>query len=194
MKKHTVYTIPFRRKREDKTNYKTRLRLLLSGQPRLVARLSSKNVIVQLIGDNAPGDKVLASASTKQLAKLGWKGNGGNTSAAYLAGLLLASKAKKAKITEAIFDIGIQTSKGGSRLYAVLKGAIDGGLSVPASEEIFPTNDRITGKHIQAHAKEMKSKEPEKYKKYFSLYLKKGLNPEEITQHFETIKKKIEAI
>ncbi len=194
MKKHTVYTIPYRRKREGRTNYKVRLRLLLSRKPRLVARLSSKNAVAQLVGYDAVGDKILAASGTKQLAKLGWKGNTGNLSAAYLVGLLLASKAKKAKIQEAVFDIGVQTSIKGSRLYALVKGAMDGGLSIPVSEEILPSNDRIAGKHIADHAKEMKAKEPERYKKYFSLYLKNGLNPEELAQHFEMVKKRIEAI
>jgi large subunit ribosomal protein L18 len=194
MKKHTVYTLPFRRQAEEKTNYKTRLRLLLSRKPRLVARLSSKNALAQLVETMPTGDRILATASSKQLAKLGWKANTGNISAAYLVGLMMANKAKKAKVTEAVLDIGLQTSIHGSRLYALLKGLVDGGLSIPHSDEVFPPADRIAGKHIAAHAKQLKTKEPEKYKKYFSAYLKAGLNPEELDQHFETIKKKVEAL
>ena len=192
MKKHTVYTIPFRRERLGKTNYKLRLRLLLSEKPRLVARLSSKNAMAQLIEYNPPGDKVIAAANSRQLIKLGWKGNAGNISAAYLVGMLLAKNALKAKAKECVFDIGMQTSTKSSRLYALLKGAIDGGLEIPHSESILPDKDRIAGKHIVDHAKLLKTKEPEKYKKYFSAYLKAGLNPEELDKHFETIKKKVE--
>ena len=194
MKKHTIYTIPYRRKREEKTNYRSRLRLLLSGKPRLVVRISSKNALAQIVGYAPAGDKVLASASSKQLLKLGWKGNTGNLTAAYLVGLMIAKKAKKAKVEEVIFDIGMQTSTLGSRIYAMLKGAIDGGLDVPHSVEAFPDDARIQGKHIAAHAKDMKAKEPDRYKKYFSAYLKSGLNPEDIESHFDTIKKKIEAL
>ena len=194
MKKHTIYTIPFRRKREGKTNYKLRLRLLTSEKPRLVARVSSKNAMAQLIEYNAPGDKIIAAANSRQLIKLGWKGNAGNISAAYLVGMLLAKKALKAQVKECIFDIGMQTSTKSSRLYALLKGAIDGGLEVPHSEDILPSKDRIAGKHVADYAKLLKTKEPERYKKYFSLYLKNGLNPEELTMHFDTMKKKIEAM
>jgi large subunit ribosomal protein L18 len=194
MKKHTIYTIAHRRKREEKTNFRTRLKLLLSDRPRLVVRISSKNALAQIVGYVPAGDKILASASSKNLLKLGWKGNTGNISAAYLVGLMIAKKAKKAKVEEVILDIGMQTSTLGSRIYAMLKGAIDGGLDVPHSEDAFPDDARIKGKHIAAYAKEMKSKEPERYKKHFSAYLKAGLNPEDIESHFDTIKKKIEAL
>lgn len=194
MKKHTIYTLPFRREAAGKTNYKSRMRLLLSHKPRLVARLSSKNALAQIAETMPTGDKIIASANSKQLAKLGWKGNTGNISAAYLVGLMLAKKAKKAKITEAVFDIGSQTSTHGSRVYALLNGLVDGGLEVPHSEEVFPPADRISGKHIASYAKQLKKDEPEKYKKYFSAYLKAGLAPEELDQHFEAIKKKVEAL
>lgn len=194
MKKQTTYTLPFRRKVSGKTNYRSRMKLLLSGKPRLVARLSSKNAVAQLVETRPEGDKILVSASSKQLAKLGWKANTGNISAAYLVGLMLAKKASKAKIEEAVLDIGFQTSIHGSRLYALLKGLVDGGLDIPHSEEIFPSDDRVAGKHIAAHAKELKSKDSEKYKKYFSAYLKGGINPEELDKHFEATKKKVEAL
>ncbi len=194
MKKHTIYTLPFRRKAAEKTNYKSRMRLLLSRKLRLVARLSSKNALAQLVETMPAGDKIIVSASSKELAKLGWKGNTGNISAAYLVGLMAAKKAKKAKAGEAVLDIGYQTSTHGSRLYAMLKGLIDGGLDIPHSDEVFPPDDRVAGKHIAAYAKQLKKDEPDRYKKYFSAYLKAGLAPEELDQHFESIKKKVEAL
>ena len=194
MKKHTIYNLPFKREREEKTNYRSRLKLLRSSKPRLVARLSSRNALAQIAAYGEEGDKIVASASSKQLAKLGWKGNTGNLSAAYLVGLLLAKEAKKAKVAEAVYDIGRQTSVLGSRLYAVLKGAVDGGLEVPHSEEALPSEERIKGRHIAEYAKMLKAKEPETYKKRFAAMLKNGLNPEEIESHFDSIKKKIEAL
>jgi large subunit ribosomal protein L18 len=194
MKKHTVYTIPYRRQREEKTNYGSRLKLLRSEKPRLVVRVSSKNALAQIVVYSPEGDKVLAMANTKQLAKLGWKISTGNIAAAYLVGIMIAKKAKKAKIEEAVLDIGMQTSTLGSRIYAALKGAIDGGLDIPHSEDAFPSDDRIKGKHIMDYAKSMKAKEPDRYKKYFAAYLKAGINPEDIESHFEAIKKKAEGL
>ena len=36
----------------------------------------------------------------------------------------------------------------GNRIFAVLKGAVDGGLEIPHSKEALPSEDRISGKHI----------------------------------------------
>ncbi len=185
------YTVVYRRKRSGKTNYKKRLKLLLSLKPRLVVRKSLKFTMMQLVEYNADGDKILATACSKDLTKLGWKGSTSNLSSAYLTGLLLGQKAKKAKVTEAILDIGLNTPVKGSRLFASVKGVIDSGLKVPSSNEIFPSKDRIEGKHIVNYALHLQKSDMQKYEKQFSLYLKQGLKPETLVNHFAEIKNKI---
>ena len=70
------YRVPFRRRREGKTNYRTRRALVLSRVPRLVVRLSLKNAIVQIIESESIGDKVIVSAHSRELAKTyGWLSN-----------------------------------------------------------------------------------------------------------------------
>ena len=90
----------------------------------------------------------MVAASSKELKKLGWNFACDNLPAAYLTGLLIAKKAK-GKVKEAILDTGLYRSIKGNRIYAVVKGAIDGGLKVPVDEQMFPNEDRIRGKHIQ---------------------------------------------
>lgn len=138
-----------KRRRLQKTDYKKRLALLKSGKHRLVVRKSLENIRVQIIGFNAGGDRTTASAFSAELGKLGWKSGTGNTPAAYLTGLLAGTRAKKAGVNEAVFDLGLQTSTKGSRIYAAVKGAIDAGLAIPHSEDIMPSEERIAGKHIQ---------------------------------------------
>jgi len=140
--------VKFRRKRKQKTNYRKRLNLLKSGKLRLVIRRSLKNIIVQIVEYNPEGDKILVSANSNEITKLGWDLNKNNTPACYLTGYLLGSKATKNNIKEAILDTGLQETSAGNRIYACLKGTIDGGLNVPASTNIFPSEDRIQGKHI----------------------------------------------
>ena len=48
MKKGKTHRIKFRRKREGKTDYRKRLKLLLGGKPRLVVRKSLKNITAQI--------------------------------------------------------------------------------------------------------------------------------------------------
>ena len=133
--------------REGKTNYRTRLRLLSSGKPRFVVRRKLNNMVAQVVAYGPAGDTVAVASTTQELKKYGWSRGGGNTPASYLAGLLLGRKALKAGVKEAVFDRGRFS---GERVYAALKGAVDSGFKIPHSAEIFPKEERISGKHIKA--------------------------------------------
>lgn len=141
-KPRTVY---FRRKREGKTDYKKRRQLLLGDKPRLVVRRTNKHTIAQIVTFDVKGDKTLAYANSKELEKLGWKHSGKSLPGAYLTGLMLG---KRAKVKEAIVDVGLRSPKKGSRLFACVKGMIDAGVNVKTSEEVLPSEDRLTGAHI----------------------------------------------
>lgn len=138
-------SLPFRRRREKKTDYAARLRMLQGGRPRLVVRITNRRVIAQLFAYDSKGDKVLASADSKEFEKSGWKWKK-NSAAAYLVGLLCAKRAAEKKISEAVLDMGLRTAIKGGRVFATLKGAIDGGLNIPCDAELLPKEDRIIGK------------------------------------------------
>ena len=148
MKQAKTFTVQFRRKREGKTNYKKRLKLLLSKKIRLVIRLSLMDVSCQLIEFHPEGDRVVAAAHSRALKKLGWKFHNGNIPSAYLTGYLLGARAKEKGIKEAVLDIGLKGPVKGSRVFACLKGAVDAGLDIAYSEEIIPPEKRLSGKHI----------------------------------------------
>ncbi|MFH0874345.1 MAG: 50S ribosomal protein L18 [archaeon] len=150
MSKKNITTIHYRRKRAGKTNYKKRLNLLKTDVPRLVIRRTNKNIVVQLIKYSPNGDVVLSSATTAELKKLGWTHSCSNIPAAYLTGLLLA---KKTSEKSAIIDLGLQTPLGGTKIFAAVKGAVDGGLSIKHEKDILPSEDRIIGKHIAEYSK-----------------------------------------
>jgi len=147
------YRVQFRRARTGKTDYRARKQLLISKKPRLVIRKSLKNTHVQIINPTQAGDVTLVSANTRDLTKYGYTGGMGNITSAYLIGLLLGYRAKKSGQTEAILDVGLYHTTHGGRLFAALKGAVDAGLQVPHDPEVFPTDDRITGKHIDKYRK-----------------------------------------
>lgn len=141
--------VKFRRRRSGKTDYKARLALLKSGLPRFVARKTNRYIITQVIKSKEAQDAVVCCANSKELLKYGWPFSLKNIPAAYLTGFLLGIKAKKCKIKNVIFDIGLQRSTKGSRIYAALKGAIDAGLSAKYSEDIMPSEERLKGKHLK---------------------------------------------
>jgi large subunit ribosomal protein L18 len=148
MKLTKTYKLPFKRKTEGKTDYKRRLRLLESRKPRLVVRRSLNFIQAQIISYEAKGDKTLASANSRSLKKLGWTFSCDSTPAAYLVGMAIGKVALKNNISEAVLDLGLYRSTKGNRIYAVVKGAIDAGLKVPADEGMMPAEDRLSGKHM----------------------------------------------
>jgi large subunit ribosomal protein L18 len=175
------YRVAFRRRREGKTDYHQRLKLIVSRKPRLVVRGTLGDYIAQIIVTRPEGDQVLAAASAKEVAKaFGYKGATKNTSAAYLAGMLAGYKAKQAGVEDAILDIGLAANRKGSKVYAALKGAIDAGLSVPCGEDIFPSDGRIRGEHVAGNPKSS-----------FSEYEKRGLKAADLPAHFDEVKKNI---
>jgi len=177
------YRVRLRRRREGKTNYRKRLKLLLSRKPRLVVRITNRRVITQIIEYDDGGDRVIITADSKMLEKYGWKGDMNNTPAAYLTGLIAGKKAAEKGIKEAVLDIGLISPVKGSRVFAVLKGAVDGGLDVPHNPEVFPDDSRIRGEHIAGYY----SLSPDK----FSDYERRGLKPSKLPEHFDEIKASI---
>lgn len=193
MTKGPHYNVPFRRRREGKTNYQKRKALILSKAPRLVARPSLKHMLAQIVKAEAAGDKVIASAHSRELIKrCGWKGSCGNVPAAYLTGLLCGYRAAAKNVKEAVLDVGLRRPSKGARVFAVLKGIVDAGLEVPHSEEKLPDEARIEGQHIGHYAKQLSSS-PEGYEQRFSSYVDKELRPEQLPEHFSYVKKKIVA-
>lgn len=190
MEKGKIFTVPPRRKREGRTYYKKRIKILSSNKYRLVVRKSLKNFYTSLVQYTPNGDKVVFTVSSKFLSKLGWKGGTGNLSSAYLVGFIAGKKALEKGIKEAVLDIGLNNSVKGSRLYSSLAGALDAGLQIPFNQEVLPSKERISGVHISKYATFLKNNK-EAYEKQFSNYIKRGLAPEDFVKHFNEIKVKI---
>jgi large subunit ribosomal protein L18 len=144
------YSVKFRRRREGKTDFKSRLALVKSRKARMVVRKTSTNIIVQFVTYAPEGDKVLGTALSGELKALGWKYSTKSTPAAYLTGYL-ASKRVAGKLSEAVLDIGLSGPRKGAKIFAALKGALDGGIKIPHGKEIIPSDDRIKGKHIEEY-------------------------------------------
>jgi large subunit ribosomal protein L18 len=190
--KRSRLILGFRRRKEGHTDYRKRLKILLAKKTRLVIRKSLKNITLQMSEYAEKGDKTIVLAKASELRKYGWNVNAGNIPAAYLTGLLLAEKAKKLKLNECIVDIGFNKSVRGTRIYAAIKGVIDGGLKVPLSDENVPSETRISGKHIVDYALKLKENK-QLYEKTFSSYLKNNAAPEQIQEMFKRVKGSLQA-
>lgn len=140
--------IPLKRRKEGKTDYRQRLRLLKSGRPRLVARKSNNHVQAQLIEARNQGDHTLVSAHSSELQEYGWEAPTSNTPSSYLVGKLIGVRSLNEGHNKAVLDLGLNPATKGNKLFALSKGAIDSGMEIPHGEEVFPSWDRIKGKHI----------------------------------------------
>ena len=129
-----AYSKILQRIRSEKTNYRKR-------------NITNENTQVQIVKPVITGDKVLASAHSRFLLKDGWKGSRKNIPASYLTGYLAGKKALSNGVTDAILYSG--TRRYTDRMAAALKGVIDAGVKVPADEEAFPADERISGEHLK---------------------------------------------
>ena len=152
MKAKRNITVLFRRKRQSKTDYNKRKRLLLSEQLRLVVRFTNKKVIAQLVSFTPKGDKVELALDSSELKKAGWNHSLKNLPSAYLTGILLAKKAQQKGFKEAILDTGLVTPQKKGKVYSFLKGVIDGGMEIPyGDDDVFPSPERLQGEHLTAN-------------------------------------------
>lgn len=146
------YELPFKRRKEQKTDYEQRLDLLNSDKPRAVVRLSNNHTRVHISRYNPEGDENSAQTISKELEEYGWEHHTGNLPAAYLTGFLAGHKADT---EEAILDIGLRKNSRRGRIFAAVQGMIDAGVDIPAGESAIPEQSRLRGEHI----KEMSGKD-----------------------------------
>jgi len=178
---------------------------------RLVVRRSNRDVICQIVMAHVNGDTVMCSAYSHELKKYGIKVGLTNYAACYATGLLLARRllhkihinklypgakeatgatpvvqpvAKGPRPFKAFLDVGLHRTTTGSRIFAVMKGACDGGLNIPHNDkrlvgynaktkklDAAALRDHIFGIHVAKYMKQLQKEEPEEYKRHFSRYI-----------------------
>ncbi|KAG9391051.1 Ribosomal protein L18/L5 [Carpediemonas membranifera] len=229
--------LKFRRRREGKTDYYARRRLIVSDlnkfqapKYRFVVRRTAKDIICQIIYSKINGDCVLSAAYSHELPRYGMKLGLTNYAAAYCTGLLLARRtlqkvgldADYTGVTEvtgeeyhveaegdrrpfrAFMDVGLTRTTTGNRMFAALKGAVDGGLDIPHSTKRFAGNEegqydaethreRIMGGHIAEYMNELKEENPEAYEKQFSRFIKEGIVGDDLVGIYEKVHAAIRA-
>lgn len=185
-KKYQIRTLNYHRRRSQKTNYVKRLNALKSYKTRLVIRVTSNLATVQLVDYDDDGDKVLMTIKSSELKNHGWTHNPASLPGLYLTGMLVAKKVKDKGLSfeDVIADFGVKKFSAKTKPYALLKGAIDNGLNVLADAKMFPSDDRISGQHIQDFA--AKSNEVNKFQ-----FTKRKANT--IVNDFNTLKSKLTA-
>lgn len=168
----------------------------------------------QIVSSEISGDKVFVSAYAHELRAYGIEHGLTNWAAAYATGLLIARRALKKlgidetftgveeadgeyTLTEAAetddgerrpfkanLDVGLARTSTGARVFGALKGASDGGIFVPHSENRFPGFDietkeldadtlrkYIYGGHVAEYMETLADDDEERYKSQFQKYI-----------------------
>ncbi len=190
MVKGKIPVVKYRRRASGRTDYRKRLRLLISGKDRLVVRFSRNSITAQIVNYHQTGDLVSFGTNSASLAKHGWKFGVKSIPASYLTGLLLAKQAKaKGYDGELILDTGFATIQKQGRMFAVLRGVMDGGLSIRHGDEsILPDENTISGVKISEYAKLLQGSSKESYNKQFSKCITNGVDPANMPIEFAKIK------
>mmetsp|Transcript_110781 Transcript_110781/g.357562 ORF Transcript_110781/g.357562 Transcript_110781/m.357562 type:complete len:316 (+) Transcript_110781:83-1030(+) len=237
------YQVQRRRRREGKTDYRARRKMVAQAKNkfnarkyRLVVRFTNKKCICQVCYSTIRGDIVLAAAESTELSKFGVPVGHKNYAAAYCTGLLIARRVlKKLGLDEkfkgkeeidgeeyhvedeendqrpfkAILDVGLQSTTVGNRVWAALKGAVDGGIHVPHSCKNFPGykapdekgqepeydaeahKDRIFGGHVKEYMEMLQEEDPTKYEAHFSKYIAEDIDAEKLEDMYSEAHEKI---
>lgn len=90
-------------------------------------------------------------------------------------------------------DVGLHRTTTGARVFAAMKGAVDGGLNIPHSTKRFPGYDaegksfnaevhraHIMGQHVADYMRSLEEEDPDAFKKQFSQYIKLGIVADQV--------------
>merc|ERR1712046_308770 len=200
---------------QDKAKYAT-------PKYRFVVRFTRKDIVCQVFYSKIVGDECICAAYAHELPRYGVKVGLTNYSAAYCVGLLCARRLlKKYGLDEtfvgteevtaeyegcevegddedrsafkALLDVGLKPTTLGSKIFAALKGAFDGGLEIPHNEKKFygydaeekaydaeEHKDHILGGHVKTYMESLQEEEPEEYEAKFSAFVAAGIDHESV--------------
>ncbi|XP_078497769.1 large ribosomal subunit protein uL18B-like isoform X2 [Lissotriton helveticus] len=182
------YQVKFRRRREGKTDYYARKRLVIQDKNkyntpkyRLIVRITNRDIISQLL--NKFGlDKVYEGQVEITGDEYNVEDIDGQPGA-----------------FTCFLDAGLTRTSTGNRVFSVMKGAVDGGLSIPHSMKRFPGYDseskefhadthrrHIYGQNVSDYMKQLADDDEELFKKQFSQYMKHGVAADMMEAMYQT--------
>ncbi|CAL0315344.1 unnamed protein product [Lupinus luteus] len=111
------YQVKFKRRRDGKTDYRARIRLINQDKNkyntpkyRFVVRFTNKDIIAQITSSSIAGDHVLAAAYAHELPHFGLEVGLTNYAAAYCTGLLLARRVLKTLELDEEYEGNVEAS------------------------------------------------------------------------------------
>ncbi|XP_063902254.1 large ribosomal subunit protein uL18-like [Zophobas morio] len=228
------YQVKFRRRRECKTDYYQRRKLIIqdknkynSPKYRFIVRFTNKDIITQIAYATIEGDHVMTAAYSHELPRYGIKVGLTNYAAAYATGLLCARRIlTKLNLADAykgkeecdgelyqveenetgprpfrcFLDVGLARTTTGAKVFAAMKGAVDGGLDIPHNEagkrlcgydkdsksldhEVL--KGHILGEHVSDYMVDLEEEDPDFFNQKFSRYVKEGVTADSLEEMYK---------
>ncbi|KAL2491422.1 60S ribosomal protein L5-2 [Abeliophyllum distichum] len=179
------FQVKYKRRREEKTDYRARIRLINQDKNNLMYRASfGSSVLKKLEVDDEYEGNVEATGEDYSVEP---------------------AKSRRRPF-RTLLDIGLVRTTIGNRVFGALKGALDGGLDIPHSDKRFVGFSKdskqldaevhrkyIYGDHIAANMTTLMEDEPEKYRSHFSYYIKKGLEADGLEEMYKKVHAAIRA-
>jgi len=200
---------------------------------RLVVRFTNRDIVMQIVTSEITGDKVFCAAYSHELKAYGIEHGLTNWAAAYCTGLLIARRVLKKlgmdedftgveeadgeyTLTEAtegdesrrpfkaFLDVGLARTSTGARIFGAMKGASDGGILIPHSENRFPGYDIETKEldaetfrkyiyagHVAEYMETLADDDEERYKSQFQGYIDDEIEADGLEELYQEAHKQI---
>merc|ERR1712113_880074 len=107
---------------------------------------------------------------------------------------------KEHKPFTVFLDSGLKRTSSGSKIFAVLKGAVDGGLNIPHTTKRFVgynnitkkydqevMNNHIFGEHVAQFMEELKFEDEDGFQRQFSQYINFRIKPRNLSTIYKTV-------
>ncbi|KAF3819631.1 hypothetical protein GH733_015140 [Mirounga leonina] len=142
------YQVKFRRRREGKTDYYARKRLVIQDKNkyntpkyRMIVRVTNRDIICQIAYARIEGDMIVCAAYAHELPKYGVKLlNRFGMDKIYEGQVEVTGDEYNVESIDGqpgaftcYLDAGLARTTTGNKVFGALKGAVDGGLSIPHS-------------------------------------------------------------
>uniref|UniRef100_A0A2K5KF90 Large ribosomal subunit protein uL18 n=1 Tax=Colobus angolensis palliatus TaxID=336983 RepID=A0A2K5KF90_COLAP len=203
---------------QDKNKYNT-------PKYRMIVRVTNRDIICQIAYARIEGDMIVCAAYAHELPKYGMKVCLTNFASAYCTGLLLARRLLNRFGMDKIYegqvevtgdeynverihsqpgaftcylDASLARTTTGNKVFGALKGAVDGGLSIPHSTKRFPGYDseskefnaevhrkHIMGQNVADYMRYLMEEDEDAYKKQFSQYIKNSVTPDMMEEMYK---------
>ncbi|GAB1289952.1 60S ribosomal protein L5 [Apodemus speciosus] len=187
------YQVRFRRRREGKTDYYARKRLVIQDKNkyntpkyRMIVRVTNRDIICQIAYARIEGDMIVCAAYAHELPKYGVKVGLTNYAAAYCTGLLLARRLLNRFGMDKIYEGQVEVTGGEYNVESIDVTKRFPGYDSESKEFSAEVHRKhIMGQNVADYMRYLMEEDEDAYKKQFSQYIKNNVTPDMMEEMYK---------